>query len=279
MSKASPFLLWLRLLEIHNVQGALRTTEGDWEGAYEDALLGLRLGDRVHSSQGAAPPHALLAIGLGDSALSQLRVLLRLGTLDRVTARRLIAEIETSRIDPDNWERIWAGEYQQTRATYAEQLQQRGTPAWVPTSYVFHPNRTLQRLADMYRGFQRNSGVECDRQQVLQRPQPRSRIELFGLVLEPNSIGNILYETMLPPFGDQRYRCDLASSASAVQVAIALRAHLDAEGELPLSLSELVPDLLDEVPRDGFRGEPLRYARAERALYLTDGGKPWRLGF
>ena len=277
--ESPPFMLWLQLLEIHNVRGALRMAEGDQEGAYEDALLGLRLGDRIHRSRHAALLHAMLAIGLGDSALSQLRALLPHGTVDRVTARRLIGEIEVSRPDPDSWARIWAGEYNQTRALYAEQLQQHGTPWMVPTSYVFHPNRTLQRLADLYRGLQRNSGVVCDKQHPLQRPRPLSRLELFEVAVAPNSVGNILYETMAPPFADQRYRCDFVSSASAVQVAIAVKAHLDAKGELPASLAELVPELLDEVPRDGFRGEPLRYARAERALYLTDAGEPWLLGF
>ena len=276
---ASPFVLWLRLLEIHHVQGALRMADGDGEGAYQDALLGLRLADRMHSSRGAALPHALLAISLGDSALLQLRVLLLRGTVDRVNARRLIGAIEDSRLDPDSWARIWAGEYRQLRAVYTEEIQSQASPAFVPTSYVFHPNRTLQRLAGVYRELQRNSRVVCSQQQALQGLQPSSRLELFGLILEPNSIGNILHETMVPPFGDQRFRCDLASTASAVQVAIALKAHHDAEGELPVSLSELVPELLDEVPRDGFRGEPLRYARAERALYLTDGGEAWPLGF
>lgn len=275
----SPFTLWLRLLEVHNVRGALRMAEGDWEGAYEDALLGLRLGTRIRRSRGASLLHAMLAIGLGDSALSQLRALLRHGTVDRVTARRLIDAIAAARPDHDHWARIWAGEYRQMRTEYAEQFQQQGTPRWLPTSYVFHPNRTLQRLADLYRGLQRNSGVVCDKQQVLQRPRPQSRLELLEVVLAPNSVGNVLYETMAPPFGDQRYRCDFASSASAVQAAIAIKAHLDAHGELPGSLSELVPELLDGVPRDGFRDEPLRYARAERALYLTDDGEPWRLGF
>ncbi len=276
---SSPFMLWLQLLEVHNVRGALRMAKGDWEGASEDALLGLRLGDRVHRSRSAGLLHAMLAIGLVDSALSQLRSLLRHGNVDRVTARRLIGEIEASRLDADSWARIWAGEYRQMRVVYTEQLTPHGPLRLLPTSYVFHPNRTLQRVADLYRRLQRNSGVVCDKQQVLQRTRPQSRLERIEVVVAPNSVGNILYETMVPPFSDQRQRCNLVSSASAVQVAIAVKAHLDAEGELPASLSELVPELLDEVPRDGFRGEPLRYAPAQRALYLTDGGKPWSLQF
>ena len=135
----SPFVLWLRLLEIHHVQGALRMAEGDGEGAYQDALIGLRLADRLHSSRGAALPHALLAISLGDSALLQLRVLLPGGTVDRVSARRLIGAIEDSRLDPDGWARIWAGEYRLLRAVYTEEIQSKASPAFVPTSYVSIP--------------------------------------------------------------------------------------------------------------------------------------------
>ncbi len=48
-------------------------------------------------------------------------------------------------------------------------------------------------------------------------------------------------------------------------------------GRLPETLGELVPEYLDDVPRDDFDGEPLRYDRDKKVVYsvgedLTDDG-------
>ena len=64
-----------------------------------------------------------------------------------------------------------------------------------------------------------------------------------------------------------------------MQAAIALRARLDARGELPAALEELVPELLDAVPLDGFRGEPLHYSRDLRELGSSTGRERWPLPF
>ncbi|TDJ07839.1 MAG: hypothetical protein E2O71_05935 [Deltaproteobacteria bacterium] len=268
-----------RLLEVQCVRAALRLADGDRAGAFDDALVGLRLGDRIHRSRGSGLPHAMLGLWLKDTALSELQTLIQHATVDGRTARRLIHAIESARGEGDSWDPIWAGEYREIRADYESQLLQREDGWWVPSSYVLQHNRTLQRLADLYRGLQRNSRVNCAQMEVLTRTQPLTGFDRLRLVLAPNSIGNILYEVAVPRFGIQEKRCALASSASSVQVIIALKARFDAEHELPDSLGELVPELLPAVPRDGVRGEPVRYVRAERALYMSGNSHPWRLGF
>ena len=276
----SLFLLVTRLIEVQHVRAALRLAEGDQDGAFDDALDGLRLGDRIHRSRRSGLPHAILGLSLKDTALGQLRALLRLATVDRGTAQRLIHAIESASGEGDSWDPIWAGEYREMRAQYESKVQQREEFPWVvPSSYVLQHNRTLQRLADLYRGLQRNSRVDCAQMEVLTRTQPLTKFDRLRLVLAPNSIGNILYEVFVPKFGIQEKRCALASSASSVQVIIALKARFDAEDELPDSLGELVPELLPAVPRDGVRGEPVRYVRAERALYMSGNSHPRRLGF
>ncbi len=276
----SLFVLVTRLLEVQCVRAALRLADGDQEGAFDDALVGLRLGDRIHRSRRSGLTHAMLGLTLKDTALEQLHTLLPHATVDVGTAQRVIHAIESATGEGDSWDPIWASEYRAMRADYQSKVQQRGESGWwLPSSYVLQHNRTLQRLADLYRGLQRNSRVDCAQMEVLTRTQPITGFDRLKLVLAPNSIGNILYEVVVPRFGIQEKRCALASSASAVQAMIALKARFDAEHELPDSLAELVPELLPAVPRDGVHGKPLRYVRADRALYMPGNEKPWRLGF
>ena len=73
-----------------------------------------------------------------------------------------------------------------------------------------------------------------------------------------------------------------AQQRDAVLVAIALELHHRRSGAWPVSLDELVPDLLPAVPPDRFDGKPLRYRLivGRPLLYSIgwdrddDGGKP-----
>ena len=265
-----------RLLDVQCVSAALRLADGDRDGAFDAALVGLRLGDRIHRSRPSGLTHAMLGLWLKDKALSQLQTLLLHATVDAGTTQRVIRAIESARAEGDSWDPIWAGEYRQFRVDFESQILHR---EGLHASYVLHHNRTLQRLADLYRGLQRDSRVVCDQMEGLAPTQPLTRFDRLRLALAPNSVGNVLYEVAIPRFGVQEKRCALASFASSVQVMIALKARFDAEHQLPDSLSELVPELLPAVPRDGIHGEPLRYVRAERALYMSDNSQLWRLGF
>ncbi|MEZ5304484.1 MAG: hypothetical protein R3F11_28140 [Verrucomicrobiales bacterium] len=56
-------------------------------------------------------------------------------------------------------------------------------------------------------------------------------------------------------------------------------------GELPDSLSDLVPGIIDAVPTDFFSGEPVRYSKADALIWsvgtdgIDDGGDPSVVGF
>ena len=79
----------------------------------------------------------------------------------------------------------------------------------------------------------------------------------------------------------QTARCELASDLSATQLVIALKAWHDVRGGLPQRLDLLAPEFVAAVPADGFAGEPLHWALAERALYAPSEDERLRfeLGF
>ena len=68
-------------------------------------------------------------------------------------------------------------------------------------------------------------------------------------------------------------RCAEDTALAATQTLIGLRAFQQDRGRLPEELSDLVPDYLDAIPIDAFRGEPIQYSRARKLVYSlgTDG--------
>ena len=74
-------------------------------------------------------------------------------------------------------------------------------------------------------------------------------------------------------------RCFGATLPGVAQTLIALRAYDAAHGELPVTLAELVPAYLPQVPADGFDGAQLRYSRERKLVWSVgddlrdDGGR------
>ena len=93
-----------------------------------------------------------------------------------------------------------------------------------------------------------------------------------------NLLGKEFLSNLVPTLESALTEKDMIEvSLSSAQTLLAVKCFQSAQGRLPESLSELVPDYLKEVPRDPFDGQPLRYSAEKRILYsvgddLEDGG-------
>jgi hypothetical protein len=246
------------------------------EGDLDDALAVVTLGGRIQRARQAALVHAMLGLSLQQRGLERTLALVPSAAVTPGQARDWIATLDTARPDGESWGRVWAGEYWQMRGTWVWALEhEAASSGWPPSSYVLHPNRSLQRLADLFRELQRDSAVVCAKLRPREREEYRT--QQVARVLGPNSIGEILLAVAAPSFdGLQRRRCALESTFSAAQLAIALEAWRDEHGDLPEQLEQLAPAYFTVLPVDGVRGEPLRYARYEPALYAPAAGAPLR---
>lgn len=90
------------------------------------------------------------------------------------------------------------------------------------------------------------------------------------LLWQGNVIGKFLVEIMRRDSSMDfkavcRARCDHAGA----RILIALRRYERRNGHLPEKLDELVPEFIEEVPRDPFDGQSLRYSRERRILWAV----------
>lgn len=111
-------------------------------------------------------------------------------------------------------------------------------------------------------------------------PDSAARLQVVGKVM-----GNfraqaerfplkIFSGTELPTlFLDAQKFCRLEAQREAALTALAVeRYRLTHDGRMPEALTELVPDLLAEVPRDPFDGQPLRYHRLKEGYVVYSVG-------
>ena len=277
------YLRWPNLGRLLALRSAVRSAESDHAAAFVDAIGVLRLGSQLQRARQATLVHAMLGVSLQEIGLDQLRLLVPRARVSPGQAREWIDAIEDARARSDDWARVWAGEYWQARPSYEWALvEARDQPWWRSSAYLVQHNRSLQLMADRYRGLQRNSAVACAQMQPLREPRSGSALDRAALALRPNILGEIVFQIAAPRMdGFQRRRCRLASAFSAAQLAIALKAWRDERGHLPQRLEQLAPAYFEDLPEDGVLGAPLRYAPSERALYAPTEAEPRRfdLGF
>ena len=152
-----------------------------------------------------------------------------------------------------------------------------------PSYFVFQPNRTKRVFAEALSALMRNSVKYYSEGEVYEidivfHPERISRVKR---ILLGNAKGNAFITGNFPAMDRLlRTKCNMDVSASATGLLLALKCYKLDTGRLPLSLTDLVPDYIDEVPRDDFDGEPMRYSRKEKIVYSVgsnlrdDGGSP-----
>ncbi|MGC9004785.1 MAG: hypothetical protein ACP5KZ_08810 [bacterium] len=131
--------------------------------------------------------------------------------------------------------------------------------------YAFLPNLTKKLFYDRYRLLIENVGkVYKD----VKLPKAK-KVKLF--LFTRNFLGEEAYSLMEPILDRvalKQYYLE-KFSLGATDILLALKAYKEAKGDLPESLSSLVPAYLSRVPTDPFDGEPLRYSREKRIIYCV----------
>lgn len=272
-----------RLVELLRLQARHNASLEKWEAAFDNALDILRLAQRIEGANHAVLTTTMLSVGYRAEGLATLRHLVADAPLSNSQARRWVDVLPSYRSDPAAWKRMWAVEYQQWKALLAwiaERVEQEHRAAAETASpseiadldidvLKAQTRRSLEIFANMTRTYQRASERDCTDLGDLPFPKTQASQEL-----EAGDESELAFEIEAPDYrGFFLRRCAQDTALAATQTLIALRGFQQERGRLPEELSELVPDYLDAIPIDAFRGEPIQYSRARKLVYSlgTDG--------
>ncbi len=257
------------------LRSRLAAEDGDAERAAHEAFLALDLGQRVERATGAGFVTVLTSRGIKKIGLDALDRASRIAGFEAEHSKELARRLDSYRAARQAWADMWAVEYEFISSMIIEELVgvPSDLPAWVPERYVFHPNRSMQMLADAYRARRRTAWAPtCADMDFPLGWDPGDPVQKLRVVLGPNSVGRLLFHAGGTPNMARMMlrRCQLDVEIGATQARLALRAWQSEHGSLPEDLEDLVPGYLDAVPVDAFDGRPLRYER--------QAGRMWSVG-
>jgi hypothetical protein len=272
------------IAQLAAVRTLSRARAGDDAGSLADALRAVGLGLRLQADPGSSLAEGLVGDTIQGIGLDAIRTASAYLEPTPSESRRLARDLGGLQPAAAAWRSILATEYRNMKESFAlgARLEEEGklpdsqNPLLrhlVPQDYTFKPNATLALLAERTRRDQGNAG-RCP---PLREPEGSLFSALLGLV-GPNGLGWAISGIATVSRWTALHPCRAQVRIAATQALLGLRAHQLERGRLPDSLAELVPDYLDEVPRDPFDGAPLRYLPEQRLLYsvgadlLDEGG-------
>jgi len=150
----------------------------------------------------------------------------------------------------------------------------RGTiPSWWQRKrgvsyFLIKPNETRLLYAQGSREIIRNSAKTYrekmfhDFEQAIGNP--------WSLLFYGNGIGRLNIATIYPAWESAaKQRCRIECDHSGLRLLIACQRYERRNGHLPAKLDDLVPALIEAVPRDPYDGQPLRYAADRRIIWAV----------
>lgn len=294
-------LRWTRIGILLRLRPWVETESRNDSVALDGFVSAVRFGTRVAEADGGELALASHGLQLRSNALASLRAFADRTPIGRDEQRRASAALAALALRPDAWKRTLARDHEQFWADVQGEiarfgLRQPGLGDAIPGrdpatfvsalvgSYVFQPNRTQERFAELYRSLARGDAPACGappaRGELVPMARPRTLTSLAILFL-PNGGGEMLLAKAAPLLRTQLVqRCDAEAELAATRAHLALRAYFVDHGALPQSLDALVPDYLPAVPRDPFGGAPLRYSAERRLVWSIgddlrdEGGRP-----
>jgi len=270
---------WLRLGRVVALRAMAKGRAGRGAAAVEDAMRLVRLGHRIEAAQGN-----LLHWNSGSRLkLVGLSCLARLLPIVELRARNLVRFAKELRHYPAHalglqdayrWEYGVLHRQVDGIASGDIDLMEMGIVVnhqrlrdWNSPEY-FDPDHTKQVLAAGIRlAIHGLSHYEPGRLPGLFQELAELRENTEKLNVNP--IGVMFYKSSLSKgiLVPLRQVAKENTYLAALRTLLALKAWQKQHGSLPTGLGELVPAFLDDVPKDPFDGQPLRYSRAKKIVY------------
>lgn len=256
--------------------------QGKKKEAFEASIRCMRLGALMQDSGGGIINY-LVAIAVKGISHERIEGIIRQGGLSSGDMRRYAAEVKEYESCDPGFENSLRVEYVFGSSAVdllvagkdGSELFGTGVIEMLArrSSYVFQPNRTKKRMAELCREMESNALLPYTEIEWPLDSAEEERGVLGGAerLLKPNAVGRVIFDMMQPAYDayfERKCRCVLY--ARSIRLLLALKAYERDKGELPQALDQLVPQYIDAAPIDPYDGEPLRYS-AERRLFYSVG--------
>ncbi len=251
---------WHQLGELLLLRANLKLKSGDSKGAWQDFFLVWKAANLIRNSKGS-----LLELDVGDSlgqlVLAQMRNAMRASQFEDKTWRSLLKNLQSQAPSSTALEESLKSERRffrlaldaATGKTPNQTLQINvASPLvrFMPKAYALQSGKTLETYTLWLEGILQRAG-NCPEAKEAEAPANPSFLNTNPLI--PNSIGNALLTSWVPPYGLATRTCKLEQAFRATQVTLALHATVAlTQGVPPANINALEGRYFDKMPTDPF---------------------------
>lgn len=239
-----------------------------------DAALGLALNTQskalILTDAGGTMVDTVIGLGVYMTAHETLVAVLTSTAPSSESLRKAIVRLEKDRMSAAAFADSFKTAYRHMPAEIEKMRRQHGSDGWLDlppgAQWLYKPNQISHILAGHIRGFIR----AIDQPHVkIESFFPKSESPfLFARVPTPdNAFGKSYAEEIRTYASVLKSRLKIQTRVSVTQAWIAVILFERANGRLPDSLDQLVPEYLPAVPRDYFTGEAVRYSPTARSVW------------
>lgn len=267
---------WMRCSNLKSVEAQLLATRGDSSGAFDLAFAMFDFVDRLESSEGPFVD-SLVATAVALRGGFAVMDLLDHHRFEADELEQVAERLKAMNSSSGHFETVLRSEYRFVIQELQELSRHRGndpfgmieTPSWIPYRLVFKVNRT----GDLHATQMRAAIQSIDRnfqtfEREVRSAAPLGRFVKWTQALSGNALGYEFF-SMSPDglIGVTKRNFERRTSLSLLQLRVAFERYRLRHGQWPGELDALVPDYLDEIPKDWMDGNPLRYNTEERRIY------------
>jgi hypothetical protein len=278
--------------------------QGREKEAIEEAMKSIELGGKVQGSQGTMI-HYLTGMAMKQVGLEVMqRIVREAKTLSPDVLRSYIPRLVKFTQNEDALRQAFKMEYYlnaQSIDMMASGKLWFGTdlgilPApGVDSPYVekllknrfyFKPNKTKLLFVQFYRDHIAAVEKPCAQIEIKEPERKIPNPSSVKLLVTENAVGELMYDASVGGLKNVIIsKCEEDFLVAATQLIFALRAYKLERNNLPVSLQDLVPQYISQIPQDPFDGKPIRYSATKKILYSVgqdgidsggSGGERWQ---
>lgn len=267
---------WRTIVRVQSIRVFASFYMKDEQEAFESAFKMIEFGQRVENSGGTII-HYLVGATIKTVGLRRIRQMIPRTTLPETNLVALLDKLNRFNANKEGFADTLKVEYQM-QSRFLDNMAAGKYPTADAGSnqetfsfgekLLFNPTRTKMEFAQADRVLRDNISKPFSEIPWSELPVVKTNISTWQRLISGNAIGDILFgmtESSLKSLVSRVSQENV--DVTATRLLVALKIYRVRHGQLPESLSELVPEFFPKVPIDDFDGKPFRYLADRKLIY------------
>ena len=267
---------WRSIARLMSIRALSLYRSGEQKEAFDVAMQVIKFGHMIEDSRGSFI-HYLVGRAAKGIGLTRVRRMVRGTTLATDTLTTYVEQLDEYKANEKGLANAIRLEYELISKSLDDIVAGKYGPEKLGIQRPkmrslrqLQPNKTKRMFAGAYRTMIGNIPKSYIAGERFAKSSYQGRFSTVRLWWSGNASGHVILDMFGPTLDkSQLWKCRENVSVSATQVLLAMKCYSVKTGELPKSLEELIPEYFQQIPRDDFDGNPMRYSPDKNIIYCV----------